>query len=333
MSQGEVEQLISGPRAILITISWLTLSLAFPGSAAAARVRQLSELTPSAIVHLEKTADWVAITADAVWVGGTSPFAVDRIDPLTNRRVATVRLPGEPCSDFAVGFGSLWVPLCKPTVGLAKIDFESNQLMQVFKIGAVQPEASITASSDSVWMTVGKDGALERIDPATGVVRQTIHVPAGSYNVLYSDGRIWITNPKESQVTIIDAATGKSLGTAPAGPGARWQAAGAGAVWILNEDGSLTRVETRNDSSKTVDLRMPKGGAYIGFGAGMLWTTTMKTPLSLIDPAGVTQLCQWIGKGGDSLGVGFGAIWLTDYYAGTVARIPVEEAVGHCKAP
>ena len=321
-----------GPRAIVITISWLTSSLSFADGAAAAKVRQFSELKPAAIIHLGKTADWVAITADAVWVGGTGPFAVDRIDPLTNRRIAIVRLPGEPCSDFAVGFGSLWVPLCKPHPGLAKVDFESNQLVQVFTVGAVEPEASITVSSDSVWMTVGKDGSLERIDPATGAVRQTVRVPAGSYNALYSDGRIWITDPKEGKVTIIDATTSKPLGTAPAGPDARWQAAGAGAIWILNRDGSLTRIETTKGSSKTVDLGMPSGGAYIGFGAGVLWTTTMKTPLSLIDPAGLTLLCQWIGKGGDSLGVGFGAIWLTDYYAGTIERIPVEEALGHCNA-
>jgi streptogramin lyase len=320
------------PRAFVITISWLTLSLGFPSGAAAAQVRQFSELKPSAIIHLGKTADWVAITPDAVWVGRSSPFAVDRIDPLTNQRVASVRLPGEPCSDFAVGLGSLWIPLCKPDWGLAKIDFESNQLVQVFKIGPVEPEASIAVSNDSVWMTVGKDGALERINPATGMIRQSVRVPAGSYNALYSHGRIWITNPKEGQATIIDAETGRPLGTAPAGPGARWQAAGAGAIWILNENGSLTRIEGMNGSSKTADLGMPKGGAYIGFGAGMLWTTTMKTPLSVIDPSSMTQLCQWIGKGGDSLGVGFGAIWLTDYYAGTIARFPVEEVLGHCKA-
>lgn len=321
-----------GLQAMVIAISWLAW-LVFLNSAAEAQVvRQFSELKPSAVIRLGKTADWVAITADAIWVGGTDPSAVDRIDPLTNRLVATVRLPGEPCSDFAVGFGSLWVPLCKPAPGLAKVDLESNRLVRVFKVGPVEPESSITVSADGIWMTVGKDGALERIDPNTGATRQTVRVPAGSYNALYSDGRLWITNPTEGKVTVIDATTSKPLGSVPAGPGARWQTAGVGAIWIVNEDGSLTRIETTTGSSKTVDLGMPKGGAYIGFGAGMLWTTTMKTPLSLIDPAGPTLLCQWIGNGGDSLGVGFGAIWLTDYYAGTVARFRVDEALGHCKA-
>ena len=47
---------------------------------------------------LGKTADWVAITDDAVWVASTGPFAVNRIDPKSNVRVARVELPGEACA-------------------------------------------------------------------------------------------------------------------------------------------------------------------------------------------------------------------------------------------
>src|SRR5487761_2158789 len=54
----------------------------------------IGELTRTAVIPLGKTADWVAITPDAVWVGSTGPFAVHRIDPKTNRRVATLRRPG-----------------------------------------------------------------------------------------------------------------------------------------------------------------------------------------------------------------------------------------------
>lgn len=52
--------------------------------------RSITELAPVATIHVGKSADWVAILADAVWVGSTGPFAVHRIDPRTNRRVATV---------------------------------------------------------------------------------------------------------------------------------------------------------------------------------------------------------------------------------------------------
>jgi hypothetical protein len=81
--------------------------------------RSISELTPAATIHVGKTADWVAVTADAVWVGSTGPYAVHRIDPKTNRLTASVALPGEPCAGLATGFGSLWVPMCTAVPSLA----------------------------------------------------------------------------------------------------------------------------------------------------------------------------------------------------------------------
>src|SRR5580658_8040899 len=98
----------------------LLASAAAPGATAPAESadvapRSISELVPVATFALGKTADWVAVTSDAVWVGSTGPFAVHRIDPNTNRVIAQVALAGAPCAGLAVGFGSLWVPLCTPT--------------------------------------------------------------------------------------------------------------------------------------------------------------------------------------------------------------------------
>jgi virginiamycin B lyase len=37
-----------------------------------------------------------------------------------------------------------------------------------------------------------------------------------------------------------------------------------------------------------------------------------------------------VGPGGDSLGIGHEAIWLTDYHAGTISRIELEDAIRRC---
>src|SRR6201995_38307 len=83
--------------------------------------RPIAELKPAATFKLGKTADWVAVTADAVWVASSGPFAVNRIDPEATRRVARVRLPGAACAGLAVGARSLWVPLCTKKPSLAKV--------------------------------------------------------------------------------------------------------------------------------------------------------------------------------------------------------------------
>jgi virginiamycin B lyase len=317
-------------------VSTLVISAAANLCAAQAGVRQkkFDDLTPTTAIHLGKTADWVAITADAVWVGSTGPFAVHRIDPKTNTRVATVRLSGSPCAGLAVGFGSLWIPLCGKTKMLAKVDLGSNTLLNVFKLGPAAAEGGVATSADSVWLVIDKQGALARVDPDTGRVRQIVRVPAGSYNPLFFDHKIWVTHAGGANLTSVDAATGAILSSASTGPGPRFLTAGAGAVWTLNQgDGSLTRVDLHSEQSSTIALNTPGKGGDIAYERGMIWTTVSKVPLSMIDAGSSTLLCQWTGPGGDSLGVGHGAIWLTDYNAGTVSRIELDQAVANCKDP
>jgi streptogramin lyase len=218
---------------------------------------------------------------------------------------------------------------------LAKVDLKSSALTAVFKIGPAGHEGGVTTSPDSVWLVLDKYGSLARIDPGTGTVRQTIHVPAGSYNPFYSDGQVWVTRAEGAELTSVDAATGKVLSTSQTGPGPRFLTAGAGAIWTLNQgDGSLTRIDIHTKQvTKTIALGTPGRGGDISFGGGMVWTTVPKVPLSAVDAAAGTLLCQWVGPGGDSLRIGHDAIWLTDYHAGTISRIELNDARNHCSLP
>ncbi len=277
-------------------------------------------------LHLGKTADWVLPTRDAVWVGSTGPFAVHRIDPKSNREVATVDLPGEPCAGLAAGFGSLWVPLCGKPNSLARVDLTTNRLVEVLPIGPAKAEGGIAAGGDSVWMITDAQGSLARIDPKSGQVRQTVTVAAGSYNPLYRDGVVWVTGHDSGVVTAVDATGGKVLTTVPVGDGPRFLTAGARAVWVLLQGtGEVVRIDAR---TRQVTARIAAGlkgnGGDISFGAGHVWPTLMSAPLTRIEVGGNRIERQWVGPGGDSLAWAFGAIWLTDYKAGTIARYPAE---------
>jgi streptogramin lyase len=294
--------------------------------------RTMGELVAQATIHLGKTADWVVVTPDAVWVGSTGPNAVHRIDPARNELVATVPLAGEPCAGLVTGFNSLWVPLCGSPSTLARIDLGSNALTATLKLGPPAAEGGIAASADSVWLVLDKDGALARIDPDSGGVRQVVRVPPGSYNPRYSGGQIWVTRADGSEITRVDAANGKVLSSIRTGPGPRFLAAGDGKVWTLNQgDGSLTRIDTRDDAAtRSIALGTPGHGGDIALGGGMVWTTMPKIPLTAVDGATGVVKCQWVGAGGDSLAIGHGSIWLTDYDAGTIARIDLDDALARC---
>ena len=307
-------------------------ALCFAALCLAAPARPIGELTPLATLSLGKTADWVAITADAVWVASTGPFAVHRIDPKSNALVASVTLPGEACAGLATGFGSLWVPLCTKPASLAKVNLNTNELQAIFPVGPAAEEGGIAYGAGSVWLIIDNLGALARVDPADGAILQTFHVPAGSYNPAFSHGMVWVTRANGAEVTAVDAATGKITATVATGLNPRFLSAGAGAIWTLNQgDGTLTRVDARRKRTVAILLKTPGHGGDIAFAQGKVWTTMPKVPLSLVDASTNRLQCQWAGPGGDSLGIGHGSIWLTDYHAGTIERIAIKDALAHCR--
>jgi streptogramin lyase len=307
------------------------LALSCASACLAAPARDIAELQVLATFSVGKTADWVAITADAVWVGSTGPFAVHRIDPAANRVIASVTLPGEPCAGLSTGAGSLWVPMCTIPPSLAKVNLRSSKLESIFAVGPAAAEGGVAYGAGSVWLIVNKSGDLERVDPRDGAILASFHVPPGSYNPVFSRGVLWVTHAEGAELTGIDSATGKITASVATGTEPRFLTAGAGAIWTLNQgDGTLTRIDMGSKRAVTIPLGTPGHGGDIAFSAGKVWTTMAKMPLSLIDASTTRLLCQWAGPGGDSLGIGHGAIWLTDYHAGTLSRIAVKDALADC---
>jgi YVTN family beta-propeller protein len=284
-----------------------------------------ASLKPSATFKIGETADWVLVTDSAVWVAGTKPYSVQRIDPATNTVVAKVSLSGEACSGLAFGFGSVWVPVCGEKPLLARVDVQTNRIIAEIPIAAAVPEGGITASSDSVWMVTEKDGTvLSRIDPATNTVRQKISIPSGSYNPLSSGNMVWVTGVDRNVLTAVDATNGEVVASIPVGPRPRFLTSGGGSVWTLNQgDGSVTRVDPSSRKvTATIALGIPGPGGDIDYGADSVWATSFDLPLTVLDGRTNRVLRQWVGQGGDSLRFGHDSIWLTDYRRGLLWRIP-----------
>ena len=309
------------------------LSLAGAAHAAApglpAIQRPFEAVKPVASLKVSGTADWVAIARDAVWVGGSGPDLVVRIDPRTNSITDRVALPGEPCAGMVLGFGALWAPLCGDHPGLARIDLSTRKLDRVTPLPAVMAEAGIAAAGDSLWLPVDDRGGFARLDPATGRVRSVLALPPGSFNPLGQGDRLWVTSTKADRLTAVDARNAVVIGHARTGPQPRFLAAGAGAVWTLNQgDGSVTRIEAASMKvMATTPLGIPGHGGDIAFARGWVFATLMGVPLTAVSAADARPVRQWVGPGGDSLRIGHGAVWLTDYRKGFVARYPLARLV------
>jgi len=295
-------------------------------------VRKMSELTVAATIHIGKVADWVAVTSQGVWVGSKKPNSVAQIDPGTNR-VTTIAIPGEACAGLAADAQNLWVPLCGPAPKLAKIDLKTHVLVHVFDVGPAGPEGGIAIGAGRIWLVTDKEGSLVAIDPASGSILLTVHVPPGSYNPVFAAGRIWITRAEGSELTSVDATSGKVLQHFTTGVHPRFLTAGGGAIWTVGQgDGSLSRIDVEGQRPVLkLQLHTPGVGGDITYADGRIWTTLMKTPLSIVDAAKAVVLCQWKGAGGDAIGVGYGTIWLTSYAAGTISRIALSDLPEQCR--
>lgn len=288
-----------------------------------------ASLKPSATIRIGGTADWVLVTNDAVWVAGSKPYSVQRIDPITNRIVAKVVLPGEACSGLAFGFGSLWIPVCGKKPSLVRVDVDENAVIATLPVPAVEAEGGITTSTDSVWLVTDKNGTLSRIDPSTNSVRQEVSIPPDSYNPIFSNGIVWVTGVGRGVLTAVDASTGSVLDSVPVGSKPRFLTAGGDSIWTLNQgDGTVSRVD---ENSKrviaTVQLGIPGTGGDIDYGADSIWLTVFDVPLTRVNATTNRVVKQWIGKGGDSLRFGFGSLWITDYKKGLLSRISTQEVL------
>ena len=303
-------------------------------TAIVAPVHPMSELKIAATIKIGKVADWVAVTSNGVWVGSKKPNAVKQVDPNTNQ-VTSVEIPGEACAGLAADSESLWVPLCASVPKLAQVDLKTRVLTHVFNVGPAAPEGGIAVGAGSIWLITDKQGSLARIDPANGAIVQTVHVAPGSYNPVFGEGRIWVTRAAGSEVTSVDAATGKVLEHIVTGTRRhpRFITVGAGAVWTLNQgDGTLSRIDSAGQQPViTLPLHTPGVGGDITYADGRIWTTMIKTPLSVVDAAKAVILCQWKGTGGDAIGVGYGTLWLTSYTGGTISRIALSDLPQDCR--
>jgi virginiamycin B lyase len=286
-----------------------------------------SSLKPSATIKVGRTADWVLVTENAVWVATTKPYAVQRIDPATDKIIATVALSGEACSGQTYAFGSIWVPLCGNNPALVRISTATNAISATLPVGPVDTEESITASDDSVWIVTDRNSTLDRIDPISNNVRQKIPIPPGSYNPLFSNGVVWVTGVENNILTAVDASTGKVMESFPIGSKPRFLFSGGGSVWLLNQgDGSVSRIDEKTRKLvATIQVGIPGTGGDLVYAEDHLWIASFGFPLSRVDPTTNKVTCQWVGRGGDSLRYGHDAIWLTDYHRGLVWRFPIRE--------
>jgi virginiamycin B lyase len=139
-----------------------------------------------------------------------------------------------------------------------------------------------------------------------------------------------VTSTEKNLLSRINPTTQTVAATIPVGPMPHFLTVGAGSVWTLNQgDGSVSRIDPgTNQVIATIKAEIPGTGGDIAFGEGFVWLTALGNPvgrpLTKIDPTTNKVVAQFVGRGGDALRVGKGAIWMCSFFLEQVWRVSLE---------
>jgi|SRR6478609_6102537 len=282
----------------------------------------VSALRIIAKLSIPGSPDWVGIDDHAVWISNKSQNALERINPGSNERVATVPVSRSPCSGLAVGFGSIWSPSCQDG-RIDRVDAETNAVIAQISVPIADSEGAIAAGADAVWMMTSENGTLSKIDPAGNRVIADIQNDPGSFAVAAEPDAIWITSTANNLLVRVSPHTHRVVVRIPTGPSPRFLCTGEHSVWVLNQgDGTVTRVDS-NSNQVTATIKVGDGGpgGDIASGEGAVWVTAVNVPLTRIDPNTNRVTSQFIGPGGDAIRAGYGALWMCSFFLQELWRV------------
>lgn len=234
---------------------------------------------------------------ESLWISTGGMRDVLRIDPQSAAVTAEIDLREGPVTDLAVTDDGVWAAA---TSELVRIDPETNGVVaRIRHDGGV---GDIAVAAGAVWFVAGaeEDGAVWRVDPATGEVRQEIPLenPSLWNQIDAEDGMVWVTSSPivhgdaEPLVHLygIESTTRAIVADIPLGEGASGLrpgegatslttlAVGDGSVWVHEGfDGDLFRIDAETvrvihvlqlGVSSSSDV-----GSGMAVGAGGVWIT------------------------------------------------------------
>ena len=166
----------------------------------------------------------IALTHDAVWAINAD-LSVSRIDPRTNRIVATIA--DVRAENIAAGEGELWVTEGDKVV---EIDPSLNAVARRIPVAA-ETLSALTVGAGALWVTDPFGGRVWRVDSDPELVQRPIELETWVSGIAFGDGVVWATNEIADEVYRLDPRTNTArVVSRTAAP--RSVDAGEGSVWV-----------------------------------------------------------------------------------------------------
>lgn len=210
----------------------------------------------------------VAASENAVWVANKIDGTVSRIDPETNRVIATIAVGKSPF-DIALGAGSLWVAN-NGSNSISRIDPESSSVIATISVG--KNPTGVAEGKRAMWVTNFGADTVSRIDPATNKVVALIRVGNGPTLVFVDNGVVWVTNQLGDSVSRIDPATNRVTDTITVGSRPVGLAVTGGMLWVANNgDNTLTKIDIPRNHVVGGPIPVGRKPLFVAAGKNALW--------------------------------------------------------------
>lgn len=197
------------------------------------KTSRVQAIIPTGIANPKGELNVVA-GAGSIWVPSEEQGRVARIDPATNKVVATVTV--DPGTFYlAYGFDALWA-VSSTEQTLQRIDPKTEGVTKSVKLGKMP--GFLAAGEGAVWVQEQGDGTVARIDPQTGEISARVKV---GETLAYGDidtggGNVWLRTTADQTFVAINPASMEIAARSgkPAGSGAlRYTPSG---VWTTAHD-------------------------------------------------------------------------------------------------
>ena len=239
----------------------------------------------------------LALGAGSLWVSDFDADLVRRLDPISGRLRAVVRLPaGSAPAGVAFAAGAIWV--AEEHGGrVVRIDPATNRVAAAIDLtppGDGGPR-SVGAGSGSLWVATPGSAALFRIDPVTRRIRAIVRFPAGMSpcgSIAVTARVVWVGGCfTDTRVGHIDPRTNRLVSVLEvAGATAQLRAWGDSVWFVASADADAAPisclVRLRRDDKALARYVLPgefvAGGLAIAFGS--IWLADFSHPRVLRAP-------------------------------------------------
>ena len=270
----------------------------------------------------------------SVWVESHRGTQLFRIDPTSDRVIATIDVGQESCGEPEAGFGSVWLGPCDSSTKTIAVDAATNQVAGSFDaLGG-----SEVFTNDALWI-VDSSGKLSKVDPKSYRTVATYDIfPGASITwVVDAGGSIWVgsqngeTGQSVGELVRVDPSNGRVISRLmipDPGPYAT-MTADLGYIWVKGDDsGRLMRIDPKTGEVKTFDLPGFKGLTQLydmwpATGLGSVWVRLANDTVARVDPetgkVTGTYPADEAGGGGWPT-VGFGSLWVPNFGSDSIWR-------------